>query len=323
MNAVILISKKREAFHTFQMREKSKMRSIFSRTLWQKKIEKSRSSVSNLHKTRTPLFLMKITLKKCFAAAFFAVMSLSTALFAQSVAEYENVPFIDIKNVKHTVVQVPGYTGNWGCTTIELQAKTCAWAPKFKQNDWVNNLKVTLTLAYPKTQTSIAGVKARGNKEEKAASLAEAEESAGTDTEARYTYYRAAVTLTGLQIGAGRASVVSFFIPPEILERESKLSNAMSGQAKPDFYLVQFSYKGSPLPECNPKGELLAKKALDFPIGKRPTNMKSPADFISWLDGNASGSVGDTKGLLVPYPLLPWQVWPKNAPSVIFENIEQ
>jgi len=274
-------------------------------------------------KPEPPFSLMKNTLKKCFAVAFFAAISLATPLFAQSASEYENVPFIDVKNVKHSVVPVPGYTGNWGCTTIELQAKTCAWAPKFKQNDWVNNLKVTLTLAYPKTQTSIAGVKARGNAEEKAASMAEAEESAGVDTDARYTYYRASVSLTGLQIGAGRASTVAFFIPPEIIERESKLSNAMSGQAKPDFYFIQFSYKGTPLPACNPKGELLARKALDFPLGKRPTNMKSPADFISWLEGNSASAVGDTKGLLVPYSLLPWQIWPKNAPSVIFENIEQ
>lgn len=266
---------------------------------------------------------MKIALKKCLFAAIAFAVSCVPSVFAQDV-DWGEVPFIDIKNVKHSVTPVQGYAGSsWARTDIELQARPCQWAPAFKQNDWLNNVKVTLTLAYPKTNTAIGGLKARGTQEEKDAALAESEEAAGSDTNAKYTYYRASVTLVGLQVGAGRGSILSFFIPSEIVERESKLSNAMIGQAKPEFYLIEFSYKGNPLPVCNPKGELLSRKALDFPGGRRPSNIKSPADFVKWLSDNAGSSVGDTKGLLIPYPYLPFPVWPKNAPAVIFENIEQ
>ena len=262
---------------------------------------------------------MKTSLKKCFAVLFFAVSALTPA-FAQD-AEWSEVPFIDVKKVTHSVAPVPGYTGNWACTTIELQAKTCAWAPNFKANDWINNLKVTLTLAYPKTNTSLSGKRARGTSEERSETMKQSEDAAGADSDAKYTYYRASVNLVGLQVGAGRASSVSFFIPAEIVERESKLSNAMLGKANPEFYLVQFSYKGTPLPVCNPKGVLLSRKALDFPAGKRP--QMAPADFVKWIDDNASSSVSDTKGLLLPFTALPYPIWPKNAPAVIFDNIEQ
>lgn len=262
---------------------------------------------------------MKIALKKHLLAAIaFAVSCIPS--FAQDV-DWKDVPFIDVKNVRHSVGPVAGYSGNWSRMDIELQARTCAWAPVFKQNDWINNLKVTLTLAYPKTNTAIGGLKARGTQAEKDAALAESEEAAGSDTNAKYTYYRASVTLVGLQVGAGRGSNLSFFIPSEIVERESKLSNAMTGQAKPEFYLIEFAYKGNPLPVCSPKGDLLSRKALDFPGGARP-KMK-PAEFVQWVADNAGGAVSDTKGLLIPYPFVPYAAWPKNAPAVIFENIEQ
>lgn len=266
--------------------------------------------------------MKKIALKKYLLAAGLLAVSCIPSVFAQDV-NWGEVPFIDVKNVKHSVGTVAGYSGSWARTDIELQARTCAWAPVFKQNDWINNLKVTLTMAYPKTNTSLGGLKARGTQAEKDAAIAESEEAAGADTDAKYTYYRAAVTLVGLQVGAGRGSNLSFFIPAEIVERESKLSNAMTGQAKPEFYLIEFSYKGTPLPVCNPKGELLSRKSLDFPGGRRPTNVKSPADFVTWLSDNAGGAVSDTKGLLIPYTAMPYVIWPKNAPAVIFDNIEQ
>ena len=265
---------------------------------------------------------MKSTLRKCLAAAFVFAASLAPSVFAQDV-NWAEVPFIDIKKVTHSTVQVQGYTGNWACTTLELQAKPCNWAPNFKSNDWINNLKVTLTMAYPKTNTALSGAKARGTQEEKDAAMEASEEAAGTDTTAKYIYYRASVNLVGLQVGAGRASSVSFFIPAEIVERESKLSGAMLGQAKPEFYLVEFSYRGNPLPVCNPKGELLSRKALDFPAGRRPSNMKTPAEFVQWMQDNAGSSVSDTQGLLLPYVYLPFPAWPRNAPAVIFENVAQ
>lgn len=265
---------------------------------------------------------MKKTLKKYLFAALTFAVSLAPSVFAQDAAEWAEVPFINVKNVKHSVVPVQGYTGKWACTTLELKAETCNWAPNFKQNDWINNLKVTLTLAYPKTNTSISGIKARGTKEEKEEALKNSEEAAGANSDAKFTYYRASVNLVGLQVGSGGSSFVSFFIPSEIVDRESKLSNAMSGQAKPNFYLVEFSYKGNPLPACNPKGELLSSKALGF-NGARPQNAKTPADFVKWLHDNADGAVGDTKGLLIPYVNLPYLNWPKNAPAVIFDSIEQ
>ena len=211
---------------------------------------------------------MKSTLRKCLAAAFVFAASLAPSVFAQDV-NWAEVPFIDIKKVTHSTVQVQGYTGNWACTTLELQAKPCNWAPNFKSNDWINNLKVTLTMAYPKTNTALSGA------------------------------------------------------PAEIVERESKLSGAMLGQAKPEFYLVEFSYRGNPLPVCNPKGELLSRKALDFPAGRRPSNMKTPAEFVQWMQDNAGSSVSDTQGLLLPYVYLPFPAWPRNAPAVIFENVAQ
>lgn len=265
---------------------------------------------------------MKKTLKKCLFAALAFAVSLAPSVFAQDASEWAEIPFINVKNVKHTVVPVQGYTGKWACTTVELKAEASKWQSKFKMNDWINNLKVTLTLAYPKTATSFSGVKARGTQEERAGALKDAEEAVGANSDAKYTYYRAAVTLVGLQVGSGGSSFVSFYIPSEIVDRESKLSNAMSGQAKPEFYLVEFSYKGNALPVCDPKGGLLSSKALGF-NGARPSNMKSPADFVKWLHDNADGSVGDTKGLLIPYVNLPYVNWPKNAPAVIFENIEQ
>lgn len=261
-------------------------------------------------------------LKKYLVAAVAFVAAFAPSAFAQDV-NWAEVPFVEVKNVKHSVVPVAGYSGNWACTNLELQARTSPWQSNFKANDWLNNLKVTLTLAYPKTNTALSGARARGTQEEKEAALAASEEAAGTDTNARYVYYRASVTLVGLQVGAGKASNVSFFIPSEIVERESKLSNAMLGQAKPEFYLVEFSYKGNPLPVCNPKGELLSRKALDFPNGRRPTNVKSPAEFVAWVGDNAGSSVSDTKGLLVPFTKLPYVAWPKNAPSVVFEDVGQ
>lgn len=269
---------------------------------------------------------MKIPLKKYLFAALAAVVSFVPVAFAQDV-DWKTVPFIEVKDVKHNVIPLSGgYTGKWAVTAVELKASTCLWAPDFKVNDWLNNVKVTLTLAYPKTNTALSGVKARGNKETRDATLKESEERTGSDTNSNYIFYRASVTLVGLQIGAGQSSYVNFLIPSEIVDRESKLSNEMTGQAKPKFYLIEFSHGGNALPVCKPNGELLSRKALDFPGGPRPQNAKSAAEFVRWVQDNAQGSVSETKGLLIPHYFLPVTsgAWPrKNVPAIIYENIEQ
>lgn len=270
---------------------------------------------------------MKIPLKKYLFAALAAVVSFVPVAFAQDV-DWTNVPFIEVKNVKHTVEQITGFSSNkWAKTAVEFKASTCSWAPKFKVNDWLNNVKVTLTLAYPKTNTALSGAKARGNKEERDATLKESEEKTGSDTDSKFVFYRASVTLVGLKVGAGQSSYVNFLIPSEIVDRESQLSNQMTGQAKPVFYLIEFSHGGNALPVCNTKGDLLSRKALDFPTGQRPSGFKKSSEFVEWVQDNAPSGAVETKGLLIPHYFLPiGTAWPQqksNVPAIIYENIEQ
>lgn len=259
-------------------------------------------------------------LKKYLAAALAFVAALVPAVFAQ---ETKNPPWFDIEKVDFSSAMVPASSLKWGQTEVKFRLRP---TQDYLQDVYLKNVKMTLTLVYPMTPETLLDKRVRGTKEERDAELAAGKEETGT--RALYAYYRASVIFPALKVG-DTSRYVRFFIPGEIVDRESRSKDASaqrfwSGNIAPVAYWVQFNYAGEDVPLYKADGKLLSS----FSIGGqgdgkiKPRNL--PKSVFEKMASEADGVVGDTKGLLMPHVYLPYMLWPKkDAPAILREEIQQ
>lgn len=258
-------------------------------------------------------------LKKSFVAILAFVATLMPSVFAQ---EAKPQPLIEVEKVDFTTGNVPHFDQQlkWGMSEIRFRAKPYGQA--YQQNSFLNDVKVTLTLVYPKSLVSISGARAKGSSAQRAADLETASENAGNS--AKFSYYRATVSLVGLKID-NKSRYLRFFIPGEIVDREilggGAAAKAWTGSAKPLVYWVSFTCNGEEVPLYKADGKLMFRNAIG---GTEAYANNMAKETFEKFRSEASGAVSDTKGLLIPQTYMPYEVWPKkDSPTILREEIQQ
>lgn len=261
---------------------------------------------------------MNIPLKKYLLAALAVVVSFAPAVFAQ---DAKKPPLIEVEKVDFKTEKMPYYdqSQKWAMTEVRFRVKP--YAPTYIQDAYLNNVKMTLTLVYPKSLGAVTGGRVTGSAEQREAALEAASEEVGSN--AKFSYYRATVAFAGLKIG-GASRYVRFFIPGEVVEREirggGEAARYWSGSAKPMAYWVSFSYDGTEVPLYKPDGKLMFPMSVG---GAAPWARNMTKANFEKFSSDADSSVSDTKGLLMPQTYLPYNVWPKDSPTILREEIQQ
>lgn len=257
-------------------------------------------------------------LKKSFVAILAFVATLAPVVFAQ---DAKSPPLIEVEKVDFTTGKVPHFDQklNWGWTEVRFRAKPYGQYP---QDTFLNDVKVTLTLVYPKSLASISGERAKGSAAQRAAEIDAASENAGNS--AKFSYYRATVSLVGLKVD-NKSRYLRFFVPGEIVDREIRGggngAKSWTGSAKPLVYWVSFTCNGEEVPLYNKDGKLMFRNAIGGTESYANNMAKSTFEKFQ---SEASGSVSDTKGLLIPQTYMPYEVWPtKDSPAILREEIQQ
>ncbi|MCR5183599.1 MAG: hypothetical protein K6B46_02730 [Opitutales bacterium] len=253
-------------------------------------------------------------MKKIICTLTAVAILLAGTAFAFSQEEgKEKIPNIGQVNMKWSTGTPTGFNPQykWGCTTVEFAALPNA---DFQAGSWLTNLKCTLTLVYKKSAASMSATKARGSKGKEAVAAAKKEQ--GDVKSADYTTYRATVTFAAVEV-SGSKNAIQFFIPGEILKRDKE---HMSGQAKPEFAYVEFSYGDLAIGAFDKDGKL-RQGFLDG--GATAKKISKLSDFEILTDEIADPGAPETRGLLLPYYMVPGALPLKNTPSVVRSEIEQ
>lgn len=261
---------------------------------------------------------MNIPLKKYLLAALAVVVACVPAAFAQ---DAKKPPLIEVEKVDFKTEKMPYYDQSlkWAMTEVRFRVKP--YAPTYVQDAYLNNVKMTLTLVYPKSLGAVTGGRASGSAEAREAALDAASEEAGSN--AKYSYYRAEVSLAPLKIG-GSSRYLRFFVPGEIVDREvrggGEAARYWSGSAKPMAYWVSFTYDGEDVPLYKPDGKLMFPASIGGMASWARNMTKTNFERFS---SEADSAASETKGLLMPQIYLPYQVWPKDTPTILREEIQQ
>jgi hypothetical protein len=117
---------------------------------------------------------------------------------------------VQVREIRFTNQNAPS-GDRWYRTEINIQANSNPSGDAAPNSRWVDNIEVTLTMAFP--------VEAHGSK---------------------YTFYRASATLVSLE--QRKNASVYFYLPWEILDRDRL------GTRDPEFYAVQIRVDGQDVP---------------------------------------------------------------------------
>lgn len=261
---------------------------------------------------------MNIPLKKYLLAALAVVVACVPAAFAQ---DAKKPPLIEVEKVDFKTEKMPYYDQSLKWAMSEVRFRVKPYAPTYVQDAYLNNVKMTLTLVYPKSLGAVTGGRVSGSAEAREAALDAASEEAGSN--AKYSYYRAEVSLAPLKIG-GSSRYLRFFVPGEIVDREvrggGEAARYWSGSAKPMAYWVSFTYDGEDVPLYKPDGKLMFPASIGGMASWARNMTKTNFEKFS---SEADSAASETKGLLMPQIYLPYQVWPKDTPTILREEIQQ
>lgn len=152
-----------------------------------------------------------LLLRNTLSAALAAALVFSIVIFAgQDASAQEQQAPVQVRGIRFSLQNSP--TGDrWYRAEVELMANNNPAGDEAPNSRWVDNIEVTLTVAFP--------VKAYGSD---------------------FTFYRASATLVSLQ--QRKNTSVYFYLPWEIVERDR-----ISG-SEPEYYAVEIRVNGDALP---------------------------------------------------------------------------
>ncbi len=257
---------------------------------------------------------MKNPLKTTMVAL--AALVASAAIVSAQEEPPAKVPTITVQKVDFKTVQMPNADPSykWAQTMIDFKVDPTS---DFAPGTFLNDVKMTLTLVYDKTATSLGGTRARGNRGKEEVNKASTE--AGGTEATKLTSYRASVSFNALKVSDGKKQY-AFYIPGEIVERDKE---KMVGTAKPKYYFIEFEYDGMEIGAFDAQGKK-RPNYVDSPTATGNYIIKQAADFET-VRGWADAGVSETRGQLIPYHWVPGfgQLKIGVVPSVARPEIQQ